>query len=205
MDLDCGADGDTARMVMILAVTGARFGQVARMLVSDVHHDVSRLMVPTSRKGRGNKTTERTAIPVGTDVIEALRPAWEGRTGSSPLLERWRHRQIAPAKWERERRGAWASASDLRRAWARIIAIANVGSDTLPYALRHSSVVRGLRAGLPTRLVAALHDTSVGMIEAHYAAFVVDAMEEVAARAVLPLTEPANPIYSQRASPRLFP
>jgi hypothetical protein len=43
------------------------------------------------------------------------------------------------------------------------------------YALRHSSIVRGLKANLPIRLVAALHDTSVEMIEKHYSAFIVDA------------------------------
>ena len=38
------------------------------------------------------------------------------------------------------------------------------------------------------RLVAALHDTSSAMIEKHYAAFIVDAMDELAARAIVPLT-----------------
>ena len=61
------------------------------------------------------------------------------------------------------------------------------------YALRHSSIVRGLRAGLPVRLVAALHDTSTAMIEKHYAAFIVDATEELARRAVTHLvTEPCT-------------
>jgi len=53
------------------------------------------------------------------------------------------------------------------------------------YALRHSSIVRALGAGLPIRLVAALHDTSVEMIEKHYAAFIVDATEELARRATM--------------------
>jgi hypothetical protein len=58
----------------------------------------------------------------------------------------------------------------------------------VPYALRHTAIVRGLGVGLPTRLVAALHDTSVGMIEKHYAAYVVDAMGDLAAKAVLELS-----------------
>ena len=33
-------------------------------------------------------------------------------------------------------------------------------ADIVPYALRHSSIVRQLRAGLPVRCAAALHDTS---------------------------------------------
>jgi hypothetical protein len=57
----------------------------------------------------------------------------------------------------------------------------------VPYAFRHSSIVRGLRAGLPVRLVAVLHDTSSAMIEKHYSAYIIDAMDELAARAVVPL------------------
>ena len=37
---------------------------------------------------------------------------------------------------------------------------------TIPFALGLSSIVRGLRSGLPIRLVAALYDTSVAIIEA---------------------------------------
>jgi hypothetical protein len=62
--------------------------------------------------------------------------------------------------------------------------------DVIPYALRHSSIVRGIRANLPIRLVAAMHDTSVVMIERHYAKYIVDGLEELAARAVVPLVPP---------------
>lgn len=58
---------------------------------------------------------------------------------------------------------------------------------TIPYALRHSSIVRGLRASLPIRLVAALHDTSVAMIERHYSRRITEGLEELVARAVGPL------------------
>lgn len=59
--------------------------------------------------------------------------------------------------------------------------------ETIPYALRHTSIMRGLKAGLPIRLVAANHDTSVEMIERHYGRFISDALDELAARAVIPL------------------
>lgn len=41
--------------------------------------------------------------------------------------------------------------------------------------LRPSPIVRGLPAGLPLRLVAAVHDTSANMIARHYGAFCVPA------------------------------
>ena len=45
---------------------------------------------------------------------------------------------------------------------------------------------------LPVRLVAALHDTSAAMIEAHYSAFIVDALDALSAGAVIPLVEQLN-------------
>ena len=105
---------------------------------------------------------------------------------------RWLRRQTGPWAWERTNRSAWKTASKTDHLWARAIALAELPADSVMYALRHSSIVRGLRAGLPVRLVAALHDTSTVMIEKHYAAFIVDATEELARRAVTPLvqTEP---------------
>ena len=47
--------------------------------------------------------------------------------------------------------------------------------------------MRGLRAGLPVRLVAAVHDTSTAMIEKHYGAHIVDAAEDLLRRALVPM------------------
>jgi len=58
----------------------------------------------------------------------------------------------------------------------------------VPYALRHSSIVRGIAAGLPIRLVAAMHDTSVAMIEKHYSRWIVEGLEDLTARAIIPLS-----------------
>jgi hypothetical protein len=40
---------------------------------------------------------------------------------------------------------------------------------------------------LPIRLVAALHDTSVEKIERHYSRWITESLEEIVARAVIPL------------------
>jgi len=195
VDAANNSDGDLSRILAILAATGARFSQVSRMTVADVQRKKYRLMLPVSRKGRGEKHIEQIAFRVGADVIAALEPAIKGRGSHSPLFERWRHKQIGPAEWVREARGPWTSASELHRAWVVIVERAGLPVDTVPYALRHSSIVRQLRAGLPTRLVAALHDTSIAMIEKHYAAYIVDAMDELAARAITPLlSSPADAI-----------
>jgi integrase len=180
--------GDLARLVLLLAATGARFSQVQRLTVADVQFAEKRLMMPSSRKGRVDKPRKPTPIRVGDDVLEALRPATNGRKGHETLLLRPRWRQVGPVQWERYERGPWRSASELTRPWAAIVARAGLAPATVPYALRHSSIIRGLRAGLPIRLVAQLHDTSVAMIESHYAAYVADAMDDLTAKAIIPLT-----------------
>lgn len=181
-------EGDLARLVLVLAATGARFSQVARLTVADVQRPQMRLMIPVSRKGRGAKAVGRTGVRVGDDVMEALRPATAGRKGPDILLLRPRWRQIKVTEWEKVGRAQWLSSAELTRPWRWITEQAELPADIVPYALRHSSIVRMLGAGLPIRLVAALHDTSSAMIERHYSAYVVDAMDELAARAVVPLT-----------------
>ena len=75
----------------------------------------------------------------------------------------------------------------MTRRWRATIAAAGLPHGLVPYCLRHSSIVRGLRAGLPVRLVAAVHDTSADMIERHYGAFIVDATEDLLRRAIVPM------------------
>jgi integrase len=187
-------DGDLLRLIVTLAATGARYSQIIRMAVADVQSEERRLMVPPSRKGRGVKKLERIAVPVGADVIDLLKPFLNGRPESSPLLERWKVVQVGPSEWRRDRRAGWRTASELRRPWTAILKCAGLPSEVLPYALRHSSIVRSLRAGLPTRLVAALHDTSSAMVEKHYTAYIIDAMEELAARAIVPLVNGSSEV-----------
>ncbi|TQI75325.1 site-specific recombinase XerD [Bosea sp. AK1] len=185
-----GTDDDLGTLVLVLASTGMRFSQVAAMTVADVQPAAQRLMVPPSRKGTGTKARARIAVPVGVDVIERLRPLIAGRRGHEPLLLRWAHKQKGPGLWERTHRAAWGLASEMLKGWNRALTSAGVAY-VEPYALRHSSIVRGLTAGLPLRLVAAQHDTSAEMIERHYAAYIVDAAEELTRRAITPLTPPA--------------
>ncbi|GLS30563.1 Phage integrase family protein [Mesorhizobium albiziae] len=186
IDTEYAWDGDLFRLVVVLAATGARFSQISRMRVSDVQRAAGRLMLPVSRKGRGGKSGS-VPIPVGKDVLDALIPAVMGRGKDAPLFERWRHKQVAGSiRWERDKRGPWQSVSELARPWDAIRERAKM-PQVIPYALRHSSVVRGVRQNLPIRLVAALHDTSVPMIERHYGRYIADGLEELAARAIVPL------------------
>ncbi len=192
-------DDDFGALVLVLAATGARFDQIARATVADFQAGQRRIMVPVSRKGRGSKAQSVVAVPLPDDVVARLRPLAAGRAGHEPLLTRWHHLQEAGdraagrlPRWVRTERKAWGDAAEMTRPWRAAVAAAKLPGDLVPYCLRHSSIVRGLRAGLPVRLVAAVHDTSVAMIEKHYGAFIVDATEDLLRRAVVPLA-PAPP------------
>jgi integrase len=189
VDEEEGFEGDLFRIVLVLAATGARFSQVARMVVSDVQAAAGRVMVPTSRKGKSTGKRTHVAVAVGPDVLAALRPAMEGRKGHEPLLMRWGYKHVTRIEWVKDARRAWQPA-ELSKPFRKIVERAGLPADVSAYALRHSSIVRGLSAGLPVRLVASLHDTSSEMIEKHYSAWIADALGEVAARAVVPLIAP---------------
>src|SRR4029077_14520522 len=63
---------------------------------------------------------------------------------------------------------------NLNRPFRQAMAAAGLPPEIVPYALRHSSCVRALLRGLPARLVADAHDTSVAMLERTYAKYIAD-------------------------------
>jgi len=70
----------------VLAVTGARPVQAARLLVGDLLAD--KLMMPRSAKGRGQKRIERRPIPIPPTLVAKLQAAAAGRPADAPLLQR---------------------------------------------------------------------------------------------------------------------
>ena len=78
----------------------------------------------------------------------------------------------------------------MQRPWRKALDAARL-KPVEPYSLRHSSIVRMLRKGLPVRIVAGLHDTSTAMIERHYSAYILDMADELARQAIVSLTTAA--------------
>lgn len=184
-------DEDLYRLCLVLAATGTRFAQARRLKVGDVDLAKARIMMPASYKGRvGASERPPASVPVGPDVIEALMPAITGRKPGELLLERWRHVQVGPMEWKRDRRGGWLTASEMARPIRAAAEAAGLPASASSYSFRHSSIVRALREGLPALLVAKLHDTSIKMIENNYARFIVDALEDLARKAIMPMVEP---------------
>jgi integrase len=189
-----GVDPDLGALILVLAGTGARFRQVRQITVGDVQADASRIMAPVSAKGRGRKQRSEIAVPVGTDIIARLKPLLAGRAGHEPLLQHWVGVKGFGHTTGPVRREAWRAANQMQKGWRTALAAAGLPYIE-PYALRHSSIVRGLRSGVPMRIVAALHDTSSTMIERHYSAFILDAADELARRAIVPLvSQPVAPL-----------
>jgi len=186
---------DFGYLVLIAAVTGARHSQIVRLKVADVQIAKSRIMMPSSRKGRKRKSRPPAAIPISTEVMDRLRSLLARRASTEVLLWRWVHKRVGnPPRWIKDKRRTWGDASEVKNLWSKTVELSGVPDDTIMYALRHSSIVRGLMANLPVRVVAALHDTSVAMIEKHYSAFILDMADELARRHAMSLNGEKNQV-----------
>lgn len=200
VDRDQGWGGDLYLMILVLAATGARFGQVARLRVADLQVEQARLMMPSSRKGWSANKASHFPVPLRDDVLDVLKRAAVGRKGHEPLLPRphWRRaRGGAFGAREIYARGEWGAASTLKEHWKRVIAKAGLPDKIIAYSLRHSSIVRSLRAGLPIQLVGKLHDTGAVMIERFYGRFITDALGDLARAALIPMV--TAPVKTLRA------
>jgi integrase len=168
-------------LVEVAAVTGARVSQIARLEVHDLQPDrnAPRLMMPTSRKGRGVKTVQRRPVPIPTSLAVKLRTFTTDRPATAPLL-------LKPS-------GAYWRPCNHSRPFARVAETAGQDpTEVTMYALRHSSIVRAIKASVPIRIIAASHDTSVAMIERTYSRFIGDHSDALARAALLDTTEPDN-------------
>jgi hypothetical protein len=178
-------------LIDVLDETGSRPSQVVRLTGEDVQDRFTdrrngkrqpRLMMPASRKGTGTKKIRSIPVPITPELADRLK----GRSGV--LLKR-------------PDGGSWG---DINLAqyfnYAMKGVVFNNPSVTM-YALRHTSIVRQLLANVPVRVVAALHDTSVVMIERNYSKFIADHADDLA-RAALPAPAEVVPFDDRRAIPR---
>jgi integrase len=164
-------------LVEVAAVTGARVSQLARLKVEDLQGDRAdaRLMMPTSRKGRGQKKITHRPVPILTSLVTRLRLVVADRPSSASLL-------VKPS-------GEPWSKSDHSRLFRRAATRANLDpAEVTIYALRHSSIVRQILAGVPLRVVAVNHDTSVAMIERTYSKYIGDHADALSRAALLDTT-----------------
>jgi integrase len=163
------------RLIEVLAVTGARRSQAARLTVADLQDGrTPRLMMPSSLKGKGVKRIDRKPVPIPASLATTLRQAAGDRSDDALLL-------LKPDG------SAWG-VSDLRAPFRRVVEKAELDPNIVTsYALRHSSITRQLLRGVPIRVVAHAHDTSVPMIEKSYSATISDHSDALHRAALLDL------------------
>lgn len=170
-------DPELGLLVECAAVTGARPSQLARLEVGDLQDDKSapKLLMPTSKKGRGQKRVGRYPVPIPYSLAAKLRSK---RPGAAPLLLR------QGSRWRR---------FDHRHPFRRAVEHAELDPNVVTiYALRHSSVVRQLLGGVPTRVVAAHHDTSIVMLERTYSRHIGDHSDALTRRTLLDVAAPSG-------------
>src|ERR1700683_478072 len=130
-----GSGIELGLLVETAAVTGARVSQIANLRVADLQADRPdpRLIMPSSRKGRGQKKVTHVSVPIPTSVAEKLRRTSEGKAPDAPLLTKPRGE-----RWKQ---------SDHSRLFRRVVLRAALDpTEVTLYALRHSSIVRDLLA-----------------------------------------------------------
>jgi integrase len=165
-------------LVETAAVTGARASQLLRLEVRDLQDGAApRLLLPSSRKGR-RRHVERRPLPIPPSLGAALRHGAGARPADAPLLA-----QADGTPWR---------AIDLKL-FRQAAAHTGLDSSITPYVLRHSSIVRQLLAGVPARVVAAHHDTSVAMLEKTYSRHIIgDPSDAIVRRGLLDMGAPAG-------------
>ncbi len=164
--------------IEVAANTGARLSQIARLNVADLQDGSEpRLLMPASRKGRGRRAITHKPVPITSTLAAKLTASATGRAPDAPLLLR-----VDGLRWQTNDLGDHL----VRFAKAARAAGAIVdGKPVTVYALRHSSVVRSLLAGVPARVVAATHDTSIAELEKTYSAYIADHADTIARRGLL--------------------
>ena len=155
--------------VDVLAVTGARPSQAARLEVGDLRADElaeAKLLMPRSGKGGGRlrvkKKYERISTPITPALAARLKVAAAGRPHDAALL-----------LWRGARGWGDEPSANYRADFRAIVAAVGLDPNVVTmYSLRHSSILRALLLGLPVRLVASLQDTSITEIERHYSKYI---------------------------------
>jgi integrase len=153
---------DYGDLVTLLATVGCRESQVYRIWPHDLQENDkgARLLVWTSNKGGGRKLRvgEQRAFPISPRLAAILRRRIAARGPNRPLFDK-----------------IW----DVSKKFRAVLARLGMDMTLTPYTMRHSSIIRQIRAGTPLRIIAFGHDTSQRMIEATYARYLNDASDDL--------------------------
>ena len=164
-----------------LAATGVRPIQARRLTVADLeanHPDGPRLMMPSSKKGRGHKRVERAPVPIRAGLAKRLQSLAVGRADQEPILV--------------DDNGAAWTENGHQRLFAVAAAAADLPKDATAYSLRHTFITSCLLKGIPVRLVAASVDSSTAMIEQTYSKYITRPGADLMRGALIDFDAPAS-------------
>jgi integrase len=171
---ECYADPlgtDLGLLADVCAETGTRCSQAERLLISDLTTGKKALlMMPTSHKGTGTKAISHHPTPITSGLASRLAKAAGDRKGNELLLLTHEGKE-------------WGKSTHNRRFAAAAARAGHKGVSII--AFRHSSIVRQLLDGVPTRVVAVNHDTSVAMIEKNYSKYIGSHTEEMTRKTLI--------------------
>jgi hypothetical protein len=148
----CYEDGaDFGTLIDVLAQTGTRESQAYKLYPRDLLDDDTdqpRLMMWCSNKGQPDRDPEQRAVPITVRLAKILRARGNARGPNRPLLKK-----------------IW-NLSD--RHFRPVLERLGLDLTLSPYTLRHSSIIRQIKAKTSTYLIAHAHDTSEGEIKKTY-------------------------------------
>lgn len=171
-------DGELRDLVGAALMTGARFGELARLTVRDFDRTGGTVFVERSKNGRARHIP---LTPGGTALFERLAA---GRSPKAPLLTRDNGEAWKPAQYQRSFKSA------LERAKLESITL---------HELRHSYASAMVRNGAPLLVVAeALGHSGTRMVEKHYAHLAPSYVAETIRRTAPDLDVAASSVVPMR-------
>ena len=183
-------DAAVGLLAEVMAVTGARPVQLARLKIADLQHDgpEPRLLMPSSHKGKKSRKIGRKPVPITPGLAKKLRQAAGNRERGAALLL-----QSNSTPWLTDaddgKPGRFYQ-FPLRALFAEAVVRVGLPEGTTVYCLRHSSIIRQLLDNVSPQIVASHHDTSVAMLEKHYSDYITDFSDALIRRGLLDTSPP---------------
>jgi integrase len=171
---ECGAQGD---VVLILAYSGLRFGELTGLNVEDVDLEARRIRVRRSITQVGGRLVEgnpksdagRRSVPIPERLVPALKARLDGRPQGAPAIASPRGSRLGLENWKRSVN--WKTA------------ITKIGRDKMRvHDLRHTYASLSRRAGADLRLLQkAMGHASITVTAHTYADLFDDELDNIAA------------------------
>lgn len=163
------SDAGFADLCEAAFLTGARYGELCALKVRDFNAKRAQLSIPERSSENRCKTGARSVI-LTREAVEFFERIAADRAPGAPLLSS-------------DGETAWGNGEQQARIKAALAA-AELSTDAVFYAFRHSHISRAIENGAPLTLLAKNCGTSVGQIERHYAKVLAQTARDLVQRSM---------------------